>query len=123
MIGARKARENYSREELLRAAHMAGKGATAIEVAEFLKTTPVAVYRMMAQHGLRLVERNDGEVCIPLRILSQHFDLVGRLAATKNADPLWLLAQIIHAVLSDDELTELAIARIGNMPKRKARDA
>lgn len=112
MLATRKGRETYSREELFRAIYMAGAGASASEIADALKTTPNAVYILMGKLGFRLIHKCAEEIAFPLVIRREHFAFVGRLAATKDADPNWQLSKTIGAVYSDKELTATIMGRI-----------
>jgi hypothetical protein len=105
MLEARSTRDNYSREELLRAAYMAGKGETACVIAKALRTTPRGVYSLCQRHGIALIDKREEEEVIQIRILSKHFDAVGIIAARKGVDPLRLLSEIFAAVFSDSLLT------------------
>jgi hypothetical protein len=112
MLQARSNRDkDYSREELIRAAWMAGNGATAGEIAEVLNTTPSGVYRLFRRLGLFLVDKHEEEEIVQLRILRQHSDMAGRLAAQKNVDPRRFLSRLLRAVLSDKELTGKVVER------------
>lgn len=112
MLKARRRRDDYSRGELIRAAWMAGTGATASEIADVLRTTPRGVYDLCRRHGISLIDKHEEEEIVQVRILRQHFDSVGRLSAQKNLDPRRFLSRMIRAVLSDKELTTKVTERV-----------
>jgi AcrR family transcriptional regulator len=111
MLTARRSRKDYSRSEQMRAAFMAGAGASAAEIADALGTTPGAVYWFLSKAGLRIVRKTPHEICFPLVIRKDIFDLAGRVAANKGLEPCWFLSKAVERLLSDKELMALILER------------
>lgn len=108
-------RHRYSLSEIVRAAFMAGFGATAAEIAEALggRMTVRRVYDLIRRHGLRLVARNgDQATFAPLTISRSTMTEIERVCESIGADTHFVAARVLERVAADSAVLREIVKEI-----------
>jgi hypothetical protein len=98
----------HSLADKIIAAHMAGAGATANEIAQAIGRgmTPAHVYDLLQRIGVRMVPKARTQTSFPLVIDQGAMEALATLAAKKNVDPRWFTARLVEACLTSRPIVD-----------------
>lgn len=104
----------YSQSDIIRAAYLAGGGATADDIAEAIGcgATARSVYSLLFRHGIRLVPKNRAQACFPLVISRDALGSAETRAAAVGADPQWLIGRLVEQCLLDRVIASELLRRV-----------
>lgn len=98
-------RRVYKDSDILRAAYLAGGGASAGEIARDIGfTTAEKVYALCSRHGLKLAPKLGNEAVLTLRLPRKVLDKIENAATLRDADPRDLVVGLLEQVAADDNL-------------------
>jgi hypothetical protein len=103
----------YSTADVILAAHLAGAGKSAAEIATALRFTSVrATYTLLHRYGISLVQKYRGQACTaPLALSEEALEYGIRLAANQGSDPALAFALVLEeAILSPNTFKDLLTA-------------
>jgi len=105
----------YSQSDIIRAAYLAGAGATAEDIAEAIGrgATTQNVYSLLFRHGIRLVPKNRAQSCFPLVISRDALSEAARRADACGVDPQWLIGRLVEECLRDRSIAQELEKRLG----------
>jgi len=114
----------FQEEQIIRAAALAGSGASADEIAADLKMTPQRVYHLLRLHGLPLVHRTPNQVAFVVTISEAAMAEIERICWPLGVDPERALAHIVERVAENPALlTEIAKEFAEESAKKAAKAA
>jgi hypothetical protein len=104
----------YSQSDIIRAAYLAGGGATADDIAEAIGGGAKAqnVYSLLSRHGIRLVPKTRAQSCFPVVISRDAMSAAARHAAARGVDPQWLIGRVIEQCLRDRAIAGELVKRV-----------
>ena len=98
--------------ESIRAAHMAGAGLSAEEIALAIGNgmNAQAVYALLRRLGIKLLPKPRSHIAFPVSVSREAWDMVTRRAGA--ADPQLLAAALLEQALLDRKITNALLERI-----------
>lgn len=101
---ARRRVPRYSQSEIIRAAFLAGAGASAPEIAEAFRRDDVTTNRvrgLLHRHGLRLAPKNQSQTAFVVVVSREAMAEIERISEPFGVDPQWATGRVIEAVVAN----------------------
>ena len=100
--------------EVIRAAYLAGSGATAEEIADALggSWTASRVYALLRRHGMRLVPKTVAQASFPLVISRESLEKADRVSGSRGCDPYWLMGRLVESALRDRQTIDELLGKL-----------
>ena len=98
-------RRSYPMQEVIRAAYLAGSGASASDIAaELGSTTPDRVNALLHKHRVKLLPKAPGQTGIVLAISRTAVVELNKIAVARRMDPNWMIARVVEACAAERAL-------------------
>jgi len=95
-------RRSYDTRELMRAAYMAGQGASAGDIVDEIgETTPERIYAALNGAGLRLTAKTPHQVVVNLVVSKKAVVEAEKIAAVRRCDVTAVMARLLEYALED----------------------
>lgn len=109
-IDGRRRRGDYTPAQIAQAAFLAGRGASAKEIADTLETTPVRVYGLCHRVGVTLTPKGQSYVSIVVPVDRTAMQAIERAAIEHDVDPAALAGRLLREIIdAPDLLRSLAV--------------
>lgn len=109
-IDRRRRQGDYSAAEIARVGFLAGRGASAKEIAEALESTPERIYGLCHRVGITLTPKGQGYVSIVAPVDRVAMQAIQRAAIEHGIEPAIMAGRLLREIVDDpDLLRSLAI--------------
>jgi len=100
---ARKSMIRYTSSELLKAAHMAGAGYSAADIAEAIGrgVTAQSIYPLLGRNAIKLAPKTRAQISFPIVVNRALFETIEKAALRRGADPQAVAGRILEQVAFD----------------------
>ena len=100
-IDRRRRQGDYSAAEIARVGFLAGRGASAKEIAEALESTPERIYGLCHRVGITLTPKGQGYVSIVAPVDRAAIQAIEREAIEHDVEPAALAGQLLREITND----------------------
>lgn len=103
-IDRRRRQGDYSAAEIARAGFLAGRGASAKEIADALESTPERIYGLCHRVGITLTPKGQHFITVPVAVDKSAMQSIERAALDHDVEPIALAGRLLREVADDPEL-------------------
>lgn len=93
-----------SPRKLMRAAFMAGAGASAADIADEIGGSPASVYAALSRAGIRLTPKTHNQVVVNLVISKAALSEAEKIAVVRRVEPILMISRLLQACLEERSL-------------------